>query len=124
MLCHIYVVCVDVKLYIPWKDSFETTTQTRCQPYPPLPHPSPTPFNPRAGLCDTPQHRYRQGAAYVVFGRPDGDFEVSYDLKLSSVVDGETAISLPGVRAQDALGISVGYAGDMNGDGVSDLWVS
>ena len=49
---------------------------------------------------------------------------MSYDLKLSAVVDGETAVSLHGVRAQDAFGISVGSAWDINGDGVADLWVS
>lgn len=68
--------------------------------------------------------RYRQGAAFVLFGRPEGEFDASYDLKLSAVVDGETAASLQGLRAQDAFGISVGSAGDINGDGLADVWVS
>lgn len=69
-------------------------------------------------------HRYRAGAAYVLFGRAEGTFEASYDLKSADVVDGTNAASLLGLRAQNALGIGVGSAGDMNGDGISDLWVS
>lgn len=60
----------------------------------------------------------------MFFGRAEGDYAVSYDLKTEGVVDGVTAASLLGLRARDALGIAVGAAGDMNGDGVADLWVS
>lgn len=59
----------------------------------------------------------------MVFGRADGDFTTSYDLSSADVVDGKTAASFLGLRAQDALGISVGPAGDINGDGVADVWV-
>lgn len=67
--------------------------------------------------------RYRAGAAFVVFGRAEGDFAASYDLKSADVVDGQTAASFLGLRAQDALGVGVGSAGDLNGDGVADVWV-
>lgn len=60
----------------------------------------------------------------MVFGRAAGDFAASYDLKSDGVVDGKTASSLLGLRAQDAMGIGVGPAGDLNGDGVADIWVS
>lgn len=68
--------------------------------------------------------RYRAGAAYVFFGRAVGAFAATYDLKSSDVVDGKTAASILGLRAESALGIGVGPAGDLNGDGVSDVWVS
>ncbi|CAM9630564.1 unnamed protein product [Pylaiella littoralis] len=67
--------------------------------------------------------RYRAGAAYVVFGRAEGDFAASYDLGSAAVIDGESAASFLGLRAEDALGIGVGPAGDLNGDGVADMWV-
>lgn len=60
----------------------------------------------------------------MVFGRADGDFAASYDLKSSDIVDGNTAASLLGLRALDALGIGVGPVGDFNGDGIADVWVS
>ncbi|CAM9215321.1 unnamed protein product, partial [Hapterophycus canaliculatus] len=72
---------------------------------------------------DEPFGRYRAGAAYVVFGKAVGDFAASYDLKSDGVVDGQTAASLLGLRAEDAMGIGVGAAGDLNGDGVVDVWV-
>ncbi|CAM9448813.1 unnamed protein product [Scytosiphon promiscuus] len=72
---------------------------------------------------DDPSGRYRAGAAYVVFGRATGDFAASYDLKSDGVVDGQTAVSLLGLRAEDATGIGVGPAGDLNGDGIADIWV-
>lgn len=59
----------------------------------------------------------------MVFGRAEGDFAASYDLKSSDVVDGTTAASFLGLRAEDALGMGVGSAGDLNGDGVADVWV-
>eukprot|EP00903_Cladosiphon_okamuranus_P018604 g17125.t1 len=72
---------------------------------------------------DNPNGRYRAGAAFVIFGRAEGDFAASYDLKSSDVVDGTTATSFFGLRAEDALGIGVGSAGDLNGDGVVDVWI-
>lgn len=68
--------------------------------------------------------RYRAGAAYVFFGRAAGDFSVSYSLASSDVTDGNIASSLEGLKAEDALGASFGPAGDLNGDGVADAWVS
>lgn len=59
----------------------------------------------------------------MVFGRAEGDFAASYDLKSPDVVDGKTATSFLGLRAENALGIGVGSAGDLNGDGVADVWV-
>lgn len=98
------------------------------------PCPSPPPPHTHAALfaCTPPgRHcfdtgrvcRYRAGAAYVVFGRAEGDFAASYDLSSAEVVDGKTASSLLGLRAEDALGVGVGPAGDFNGDGVADVWV-
>ncbi|HXC55385.1 MAG TPA: hypothetical protein VNU97_08830 [Rhizomicrobium sp.] len=59
------------------------------------------------------------GAAYVVFGSgssfPD-------DFQLSSL-NGTNGFKLSGVQASDAAGLSVGSAGDLNGDGYSDLFV-
>ncbi|CAM9964198.1 unnamed protein product [Ectocarpus sp. 6 AP-2014] len=72
---------------------------------------------------DVPDGRYRAGAAYVVFGRAEGDFAAAYDLRSADIVDGQTATSLLGLRAEDATGIGVGPAGDLNGDGVPDIWV-
>lgn len=71
----------------------------------------------------TRARRYRAGAAYVVFGRAEEDFAASYDLGSAAVIDGESAASFLGLRAEDALGIGVGPAGDLNGDGVADMWV-
>lgn len=59
----------------------------------------------------------------MIFGRAEGDFAASYDLKSPDVVDGKTATSFLGLRAEDALGVGVGSAGDLNGDGVADVWV-
>lgn len=74
-------------------------------------------------VCVCTLCRYRAGAAYVVFGRADGDFAESYDLGSTAVIDGKRATSFLGLRAQNALGIGVGPAGDFNGDGIADLWV-
>lgn len=60
----------------------------------------------------------------MVFGRAEGDFAAAYDLRSADIVDGQTATSLLGLRAEDATGIGVGPAGDLNGDGVPDIWVS
>ena len=57
------------------------------------------------------------GASYVVFGKGGGFVP---DLNLSSL-DGSNGFKLSGVAAGDYSGISVGAAGDVNGDGFDDL---
>ena len=59
------------------------------------------------------------GAAYVVFGKASG-FAANIDL---SSLDGSSGFSLDGAATGDAAGISVSSAGDVNGDGLSDLIV-
>ena len=63
------------------------------------------------------------GSSYVVFGRATaavGDFAATIDL---SSLDGTTGFRLAGVSAGDNSGLSVSAAGDVNGDGLSDLIV-
>ncbi len=57
------------------------------------------------------------GASYVVFGSRTGFSPI---LELASL-DGVNGFSIPGVPASDRSGTSVASAGDINGDGVSDL---
>ncbi len=57
------------------------------------------------------------GAAYVVFGHT-GPFAPSLEL---SSLNGANGFRLVGVNAMDAAGLSVSSAGDLNGDGFSDL---
>ncbi len=59
------------------------------------------------------------GAAYVVFGRPT---PVDPLVELSSL-DGSNGFRLNGESALDEFGFSVASAGDINGDGFSDLIV-
>jgi Ca2+-binding RTX toxin-like protein len=61
----------------------------------------------------------RSGASYVVFGQASG-FVANIDL---SSLDGATGFKLSGVAAFDSSGFSVASAGDVNGDGFSDLIV-
>jgi hypothetical protein len=57
------------------------------------------------------------GAGYVVFG---SDQAWGSEMNLSSL-DGTNGFVINGVNASDTLGISVGEAGDINGDGIDDL---
>ncbi len=57
------------------------------------------------------------GESYVVFGLDQG-FGASIDL---SDLDGENGFRIDGVDADDRSGRSVGGAGDVNGDGISDI---
>ena len=57
------------------------------------------------------------GASYVIFGNQNG-FPASFDLNTLNGVNGFT---VPGVAAGGELGVSVSTAGDINGDGISDL---
>jgi hypothetical protein len=57
------------------------------------------------------------GASYVVFGRPDG-FAGPINV---STLDGTAGFKLPGLNVGDGAGEAVSGAGDVNGDGYSDL---
>ena len=57
------------------------------------------------------------GESYVVFGREDGFSPI---LNLASL-DGTNGFVLAGLRTGDQTGVSVSGAGDVNGDGYSDL---
>jgi hypothetical protein len=59
------------------------------------------------------------GAAYVIFGKAGG-FGASVAL---SGLNGTNGFKLLGVEANDALGLSVSAAGDVNGDGFGDVIV-
>jgi VCBS repeat-containing protein len=59
----------------------------------------------------------KPGASYVVFGKASG---FAANLNLASL-NGENGFKLAGVAARDATGRSVSSAGDVNGDGFSDL---
>jgi len=59
------------------------------------------------------------GSSYLVFGRPAGEaFPGVLEL---SALDGINGFRLDGVAPLDNSGVSVAAAGDMNGDGMSDL---
>ncbi len=59
------------------------------------------------------------GGAYVIFGR--SAFRNAYDL---SAVDGIIGFRIDGTRGNDQAGLKVNAAGDVNGDGYSDILVS
>ncbi len=57
------------------------------------------------------------GASYVIFGSRSG-FPAVFDL---SILNGSNGFTIPGIVNDGWLGNSVSTAGDMNGDGISDL---
>jgi len=59
------------------------------------------------------------GSAYVVFGR-----SIFLQAVQLSALDGSNGFRLDGLRANDATGYSVSSAGDVNGDGFTDLVIS
>lgn len=59
-----------------------------------------------------------QGAGYVVFGKPS--FPAVLEL---SQLDGRNGFSIPAIATSGLLGISVGRAGDFNGDGIDDFFI-
>jgi len=59
----------------------------------------------------------KAGASYVVFGKASG---FTANLELSSL-NGTNGFQINGVAAHDLSGFSVSSAGDVNGDGFSDL---
>lgn len=61
--------------------------------------------------------RLQSGSAYILFGKAGG-WPAVFDL---NVLDGSNGFKIEGLGANDQLGISVGAAGDINGDGKSDL---
>ncbi len=58
------------------------------------------------------------GAAYVVFGKTDGTM-----VDLNTVANGIGGFKIVGQAAFDYAGVSVSHAGDVNGDGLTDLIV-
>jgi hypothetical protein len=72
-----------------------------------------------------PSGRQEAGESYVVFGRAT-DFPAAF--KLSSLHpgaggDGSAGVMFKGIDAGDSSGRSVSGAGDMNGDGLDDLFI-
>lgn len=66
--------------------------------------------------------RYMAGKAYVLFGKPSGS--VFPDIINVSTLDGNNGFAINGNSAYDGLGYSVSAAGDLNGDGLSDVVLS
>ncbi|MBP6056953.1 MAG: FG-GAP repeat protein [Nitrosomonas sp.] len=64
-----------------------------------------------------PNGNYNSGSSYVVFGKNSGFKAI---LKLSNI-DGSNGFRLDGATKNDYSGTSVSSAGDLNGDGFSDL---
>jgi len=65
-----------------------------------------------------------RGAAYVVFGKAGG-FAGELDLSLNgTTVNGSSGFKISGAAVGDNLGWGLSRAGDMNGDGFSDIIVS
>jgi hypothetical protein len=62
------------------------------------------------------------GETYVVFGS-DGGFAPSLDLSSLEKGDGSTGFVLNGIDQLDDSGFSVSSAGDINGDGFSDILI-
>lgn len=56
------------------------------------------------------------GQVYVIFGHPN----IS-EIKLSTILNGETGFAINGINAGDFLGTHVAKAGDVNGDGLDDI---
>ncbi|BBK42518.1 hypothetical protein STVA_25380 [Allostella vacuolata] len=71
----------------------------------------------------SPNDRRDAGASYVVFGRSTeaaGEFGSSIEL---SALSGSDGFAIIGVATDDYSGISVSSAGDVNDDGVDDLFI-
>ena len=65
-----------------------------------------------------PGNRYNAGEVYVVFG--DDTFGPSFNL---AGLDGTNGFQINGNNPTDLIGPSVSSAGDVNGDGIDDLFV-
>ena len=68
----------------------------------------------------SPEGRSSAGQTYVIFGRKTS-FPAVFEL---SSLDNSTGVTINGIQAEDRSGFSVSQAGDVNGDGVSDLVIS
>jgi hypothetical protein len=66
-----------------------------------------------------PQDRKKAGSSYVIYGQKNG-YPTSIDLTYLNATQG---VIIEGAAAYDSSGISVSSAGDMNGDGLSDVIV-
>jgi len=66
----------------------------------------------------SPNGKY-SGASYVVFGKASG-FAANIDV---STLDGTNGFKIDGVAKNNASGISVAGAGDVNGDGFDDILI-
>ena len=69
-----------------------------------------------------PNSNKNAGESYVVFGK-DGGFASSLNLADFADLGGDIGFIINGINADDNSGISVSSAGDINGDGFSDLVV-
>jgi hypothetical protein len=70
-------------------------------------------------LFDPPPSRLNGGAAVVIFGKTSG----WADIDLASFTSGSAGFWVYGAAAGDGCGYSVSGAGDVNGDGASDVIV-
>src|SRR5665648_263536 len=61
-----------------------------------------------------------QGASYVLFGNRTLGNGGTFNL---TTLNGQNGFSIPGIAASGRLGTSVSSAGDVNGDGLTDLIV-
>lgn len=59
------------------------------------------------------------GQVFVIFGTASG-FDAVFEL---SSLDGSNGFVLQGANEDDAAGMSVSHPGDVNGDGISDLFI-
>ena len=73
------------------------------------------------GLSDivlgAPQGSSYTGASYVIFGN-SGGFGAIFNL---NTLNGTNGFTVPGITVNNQLGYSIDTAGDVNGDGISDL---
>ena len=67
----------------------------------------------------TPNGKDAAGSSYVVFGQTEG-FDDKYYV---DQLDGTNGFVINGINAEEESGISVSTAGDINGDGFSDLLI-
>ncbi|MEO9871495.1 putative Ig domain-containing protein [Ekhidna sp.] len=70
-------------------------------------------------IISAPNNRNRRGAAYVVFGSDEG-----ITLSQLSDLDGSNGFKLFEQSTSDYAGTTVSSAGDINGDGISDVMIT